>query len=125
MKFKVGDLVQLLDENHGGIIISCIPPDLYEIRTPDGFEEKHKESSLVHAPEPSSYTDTGNIKPKEFIGRTNYKRNPIRNSHVVDLHYYDSPGSSSLNNPAIKKQLDRVRQEMEKAMIKNTKEIIF
>jgi len=126
MKFKVGALVQLLDEAYGGIVIAYIPPNSYEIRTPDGFSETHGEKNLVIASEPGHYKNTDKACDKEYVDITS-KNKPSANIRckIVDLHCYDPPSSSSLNNPAIRRQLDKVTLEMERALAKNTKEIIF
>jgi len=126
MKFKVGELVQLLDEAYGGIVIACIPPNSYEIRTTDGFSETHREKNLVTASEPGNYKNIDKAHSKEYFYLPSKNKPPATSSSkIIDLHSYVLPGSSSLNNPAIRQQLDKVTLEMERALANNTKEIIF
>jgi hypothetical protein len=126
MKFKVGDYVQLLDEAYGGIITSHIPPRSYEIHTLEGFYEVHEEQTLVIAADPNNYNSSTSPLPKDFIHtRENKKSSPEDTVKIVDLHCYDLPKSSSSSNKALRVQLDKVKMEMNHALDKNLKEIIF
>ena len=128
MKFKVGDRVQILNETYGGTVIQCLPPASYEIDADHGFPETHEEANLVSAADPKDYLHQIAV-PGEHIkdidkGDTPEKR--IKPT-VVDLHSWEIIDKTAHlgNRKIFLKQMEHFKNEMNRAMATNTKEIIF
>ncbi len=129
MKFKVGDRVQILNETYGGTVIQCLPPASYEIDADHGFPETHEESNLVSSPDPQDYDNQMPILEEQGKDQEKgnvYSGKPIK-PKVIDLHSWEIIDKTSHleKRKILLKQLEYFRNEMNRAMSTNTKEIIF
>ena len=129
MKFKVGDRVQVLNEAYGGTIAQCMPPKSYEINADHGFPEIHDEANLVGAADPTDYINrTPNIeeltKDQNAIDTQSGKSTKPK---VVDLHSWEIVDKTAHmdSRKIFLKQIEHFKNEMNKAISTNTKEIIF
>jgi len=130
MKFKVGERVQLLNEAYGGMVARCIPPTSYEVDADHGFPEIHDEANLVSTADPKDYLHQIPIPgehEKDHDTKEGALSDKITKPKIVDLHSWEIVDKTAHlgKRKILRNQIEHFRNEMNRAMSTNTKEIIF
>lgn len=136
MDFKVGDRVELLDDDLSGVV-KGIKGDEVKIETEDGFEMDFPADQLVKIKE-----DINEIDVQEFdFNEVLKEKTPAKKKHVpkskpkdkgappmeVDLHINQLVKSSRglSNHEMLNLQLDTARHKLEFAIRKRIQKVVF
>ena len=137
MSFKVGDRVEVLDENLSGLIAK-IEGDRITIETTDGFELEFFRKALVKVGDGTSlssnvFSETSldealsqkETKKRVFTKKKSKER--FQPTLEVDLHIHQLTNSSRgmANHEMLNLQLNTAKRQLEFAMRKRIQRIVF
>jgi len=133
--FKEGELVEVIDDNVTGVIIT-ISNDLITIRTQDGFDMDFSASELMHR-EGLNHIRVSNAEvatakaDKEQPGKPKIRKVSIKDRNApkmeVDLHIHQLvPYSKGMTNyDMLNIQLETAKRQLEFAMQKRIQRVVF
>lgn len=138
MSFKKGDYVSLLDDDLTGVVVN-ISGNSITIQTKDGFEMDFLVSELIKIKEQSEFKHEFKdelsiseiIKQKELSNKQHKKERPrkkrIEPPMEVDLHIHHLIDSTKgmTNYDMLTLQVDTARQQLEFAIKKRIKRVVF
>lgn len=131
MSFKIGDTVQVLDDNIVGVI-KTINKDEMEIETEDGFLMPFHKSEVILLESGFSVSSvTINQVKNEELNQEKSKKRSVKREKVIpakvyDLHIHQLTDRTDLNAfDMLNKQLDFARYQLEKAIKERVPKLVF
>ncbi|PZD77041.1 Smr/MutS family protein [Mesonia sp. K7] len=131
MSFKVGDRVQVLDDDVVGVI-KTMNNGYLDIETEDGFLMPFDESEVILLESGFSVSSAAinQVKNEELHQerpqKVSFKREKVIPAKVYDLHIYQLTDRTDLSAfDMLNKQLDFARYQLEKAIKERVPKLVF
>ena len=130
--FKIGDVVETLDDNIKGVIIA-VENDVYKILTEDDFEMLFNPEELVKIPESDLNIKEEDLyevikqELKNFKKPSSKKKEKQLQKIEIDLHIHEliDDARRLSNFEILNIQLNRAKNQLEWAIDKRIKRVVF
>lgn len=136
MKFKIGDVVSVLDEAIEGRVLQIIADEIH-VLTEDGFTLVYSENDLVKMENTNTFSNMSRISMQESIaekevpkrkkGATPPRKERMQPAMEVDLHIHQLvPSTKGMDNyDMLTLQLDTAKRQLDFAVQKRIQRVVF